>query len=67
MTSFAKRVFDRLPTFKDAGADAGVGVGEKPALGAISSSFQTRSEPRPTRVASWQSAEEIWRLALSQP
>jgi hypothetical protein len=67
MTSFAKRVFDRLATFRDAGAESAWGRGEKPALGAISSSFQTRSEPRPTRVASWQLAKEIWRLALSHP
>jgi hypothetical protein len=33
MTSFAKRVFDRLATFRDAGADVGLGAGRKARVG----------------------------------
>ena len=43
------------------------GWGGKPVLGAISSSFQTRSEPQPIRAGSPESAKEKWCLAFSQP
>src|SRR5882757_5038349 len=43
------------------------GWGGKPVLGAISSSFQTRSEPQPIRAGSTWSAKEKWCLAFSQP
>jgi hypothetical protein len=33
MTSFAKRGFDRLPTFRDAGGDVGAGAGQKARVG----------------------------------
>src|SRR5215470_19609111 len=39
----------------------------KPALGASSSSFQTHSEPQPTRAGSPPPAKEKWCLAFSQP
>src|SRR3984893_7437559 len=40
--------------------------GGTPVLGAISSSFQTRNEPQPVRVASPCSPNEKWCLAFSQ-
>src|SRR5258707_15632601 len=42
------------------------GCGGKPVLGAISSSFQTRSKPQPIRAGSSWSAKGKWCLAFSQ-